>query len=58
MMTEAEKIIREKAVWLVVGGIESIVGARLPPSLMASGSKFLCAIMPLEDEEIPLTGGD
>lgn len=51
-MTDAEKIIRDKAVWLVVGGIEEIMSHRIPASLMGRGRgvKFLAAIMPIEEE--------
>lgn len=49
-MTEAERIIREKAVWLAVGGINDVVGARIPQSLFAYRGKLLFAIMPIEEE--------
>jgi hypothetical protein len=49
-MTDAERIIREKAVWLVVGSIADIVGAKLPESLFIHRGKILCAIMPIEEE--------
>jgi hypothetical protein len=49
-MTDAEKIIREKAVWMVVGEYPSIFKRGVDPEIFKGGQKYLAAIMPIEEE--------